>query len=493
MKAPMLNLTLVRRELGAECRRRRILPLALLITIGLASSAAFAVSVSHSGLGQVLLYPYYTARASGPNGSYDTLFTVTNTTTDTKVVRLRFRESRNGREVAALNVYLRAYDSWTGAVTAIGGGAGLTTKDLSCVDPVGSGNPLPLAFSNSQYSGANADGEESSLTRTLEGYFEVFDLGVVKDATVLNNIGPNAPFCAAVLSVPLDNAAAMGPPSGGLTGSANIVSVADGTMYSYDATALANFSAVPLWSRPGGASPTLADVNPKVSLTFSDTDSQQATWDVAKGASPADPVSAVLMADQLMNWFVLDSATNSLTDWVVTMPTKPFYVSVGEPTSGSARPPFETNFAKGGAPDYFGQVECPTTPTAPFIADREGRNVGDGTFLCISPPPYIPPLTLPWTANVVTFNNGNLLNAFSFANVQGSFANGWARLSPYPYSTGSIHRLTSTDSPPHTYYGLPMIGFMANDYVNRTLSVGGQPVLSNYSATSPHKPIMRAQ
>jgi len=34
---------------------------------------------------------------------------------------------------------------------------------------------------------------------------------------------------------------------------------------------------------------------------------------------------------------------------------------------------------------------------------------------------------------------------------------------------------------------------MANDYVNRTLLVNGQPVLSNYSATSAHKSIMRTQ
>jgi hypothetical protein len=38
-----------------------------------------------------------------------------------------------------------------------------------------------------------------------------------------------------------------------------------------------------------------------------------------------------------------------------------------------------------------------------------------------------------------------------------------------------------------------MIGFMANDFVNNTLSVGGQNVLSNYSATSPHKGIVRVQ
>ena len=35
------------------------------------------------------------------------------------------------------------------------------------------------------------------------------------------------------------------------------------------------------------------------------------------------------MHDSLMNEFVLDSATKSGTDWVVTMPTKRYYVSNG--------------------------------------------------------------------------------------------------------------------------------------------------------------------
>jgi hypothetical protein len=47
----------------------------------------------------VLLYPYYTVRPT-TNGVYATLFIVTNTAADTKVLRVRFRESRNGREVS---------------------------------------------------------------------------------------------------------------------------------------------------------------------------------------------------------------------------------------------------------------------------------------------------------------------------------------------------------------------------------------------------------
>jgi hypothetical protein len=469
-----------------------MLPLVLLIALELPSPFALAVSVSHSGLGQVLLFPYYTARLTNSGGSYATLITVTNTTADTKVARVRFRESRNGREVAGLNVYLGAYDSWTAAITAAeSGGAVLMTNDQSCTDPALTFNAAKFAFTNINYSGANADGEDTSLTRTLEGYLEVFDLGVVKDASVITSVQSPPLGCIGALAATLDNTTNMGPPSGGLAGNANILSVLDGTLYPYDATALSAFSSVPLYSRPTASEPTLADVNPKISRVFADDVVSEGAWDVSKGASPTDPVTAILMADQLLNTFVLDVITNSFTDWVVTMPTKPSYVVVGQSTSGSARPPFESNFAAGGAPDYFGEFTCPTNANTPFIADREGRVYSSNTCIGVPPPPM--PISLPWTANVMTFNHGNLLGAAVPADFPSVFQDGWAKISPYQYSTGLVHRLTSTDSPPKTYYGLPMIGFMANDYVNRTLLVGGQPVLSNYSATSAHKAILRIQ
>jgi len=73
------------------------------------------------------------------------------------------------------------------------------------------------------------------------------------------------------------------------------------------------------------------------------------------------------------------------------------------------------------------------------------------------------------------------------------FANGWLKLPPFQPPTVHIHQIVSTDDPAVTFYGLPMIGFMANDYVNRTLQVGAQTVLSNYGATAPHKVVSRMQ
>ena len=146
----------------------------LVATVG----PAWGVSVNSQGLGQVLLYPYYTVRTTSGGGVYSTLFTVTNTTADIKVVRFRARESLNGREVASVNVYLGSYDSWTGAIAASAqGGAVLTTNDASCVAPPLPGTPATLTFGNPNYAGANADGEAQSLDRPPKATSRYSNLG----------------------------------------------------------------------------------------------------------------------------------------------------------------------------------------------------------------------------------------------------------------------------------------------------------------------------
>jgi len=69
--------------------------LLLLITI----NCTFAVHLSDNGMGQVLIFPYYTV-----NDGNNTLITITNTTSAAKAIRVRFREKANAKEVFAFNV-----------------------------------------------------------------------------------------------------------------------------------------------------------------------------------------------------------------------------------------------------------------------------------------------------------------------------------------------------------------------------------------------------
>ena len=123
-----------------------------------------AVHINPDGLGQFLIYPYYTVR----DGNV-TAMSIINTTSLTKAVKVRFLEGKNSREVLDFNLFLSPTDVWTGLILPTQDGAKLESGDNSCVTPSDLfGNAagvvrndvrdLPInAFKNTQYTGMNAD------------------------------------------------------------------------------------------------------------------------------------------------------------------------------------------------------------------------------------------------------------------------------------------------------------------------------------------------
>jgi len=77
---------------------------------GIAATAQ-AVNLNPDGLGQVLVYPYYTA-----NDGNTTILSVVNTTDNAKAVKVRFLEGFNSREVLDFNLYLSHHDVWVAAI-----------------------------------------------------------------------------------------------------------------------------------------------------------------------------------------------------------------------------------------------------------------------------------------------------------------------------------------------------------------------------------------
>ena len=105
------------------------------VLAGLAGAAgivgsAQAVNINPDGLGQVLVYPYYTV-----NGGNNTLLSVVNTSEDAKAVKVRFMEGQNTREVLDFNLYMSAYDVWAASISDVAGTPTLTVNDTSCTVP----------------------------------------------------------------------------------------------------------------------------------------------------------------------------------------------------------------------------------------------------------------------------------------------------------------------------------------------------------------------
>ena len=71
--------------------------------LGMAGTAN-AVHVNPDGLGQVLIYPYYTTQTSGVAQPFNSLLSVVNSTASVKAVKVRFLEGKNSREVLDFNL-----------------------------------------------------------------------------------------------------------------------------------------------------------------------------------------------------------------------------------------------------------------------------------------------------------------------------------------------------------------------------------------------------
>ena len=454
-----------------------------------ATGAAQAVNLNPDGLGQVLIYPYYTTRSDSAGNAFNSLLSVVNSTASVKAVKVRFLEGKNSREVLDFNVFLSGFDVWTAALTPVaGGGTQINTADKSCVLPFGQ---FPQTFRTGLL---GADGAGNDLDRTTEGYVEINEMTTYSDASTtagkVTHDGGVPPGCATLTAAEAlaDSNSGAGI-LGGLFGGMTLINVQSGSDYTQDAVALDNFATFEnLYTGSADTLPDLASGSPPVSVTIADF-GLVFTSDWSTSPNLADPVSAILMHDSIMNEFVLDAATDSGTDWVVTMPTKRFYVANG---TGSASRLFQRNFNKTAG-------SCDDVSLDIF--DREETTTS--TPLDFSPQPEAGVNQLCWEANVVTFNNSNVLGSANVANITTSFENGWLDIGFFPETvTGSVHTLDNdtttfvdpTVSPPFvsgtgpaTYFGLPIVGFAVQSFANGAITVGDQAVLSNYGGNFVHK------
>lgn len=431
--------------------------------------AAHAVHVNPDGLGQVLLYPYYTVQ-----GGYDTYVHVVNTTTEAKAVKVRFLEGKNSREVLDFNLYLSPNDEWTGMIARSANGAVLTTKDTSCTAPA-----IPAAgveFRNFEFTGDSVN----TTARTREGYLEIIEMGDVKNAalvTAITHVDGVPADCAAVRTAARTGGAlnsgapAVEKPSGGLYGFNTLINVNEGSAHTLDAVALDDFvdsvAGISLHTEPGSLTPSLAQVGTDADILDGSTIIGYA------GAQPIDNVSALIMRSSVINDYVLAPEIAGKTDWVMTFPTKRFYVNS----------PDLAPFAEA----WNSATSTSCDPIEVQYFDREERAQG-ATPDDFSPKPVAGVLSLCNEVNTLTFlrsgsDEGSVFSA-EFTNqtvtLDSGFDNGWARIG------FTADAATMTDGTT-TINGLPVIGFSAMNFTNGTLQVEGVNTLSNYGGSSVHK------
>ncbi|MEZ5472915.1 MAG: hypothetical protein R3E90_14180 [Marinicella sp.] len=444
-----------------------------------------AVHKSNNRTGQVLIYPYYTV-----NNGLDTIYSVVNTTEHTKAIKVNFYEASNGANALTFNVYLSAYDVWTGVLVPVSseheghfGEASIThlTTDTSCA-------PFLRRRLGQEFLPENINGDHNAdMSRLREGHFVILEMGKVSYGShtyaFTDHTVTGIPADCNELEAAWDNnqfayANEISEPTGGLLGSASIIDVSDGVSFSYDAIALENF-----W---GEEIVHTAPENPEPDLSFSMLESKVlmpngdvvvSNWDSGYKA-----VSAVLMQSKIINENVLDIPINGQTEWVVTMPTKYFHTNFG--SSQAVRFPFSSEWNGMNSCDEF----------IPTIWDREEQLEVTG-IVCTAPlcPPEPPNPNFCKTSNVLEFylpttdllSRSKVLGTservtIASPRVAHATESGWGRL----ILEKDDISLTSSDG--HVYKGLPVVGFAVQKYFNANAQPG---LLAKYGSLFVHKGI----
>lgn len=526
---------------------KRTLVTAVAIAILATTTAASALTLNPRGTGQVLVYPYYTA-----DGGNSTLLAIVNTTANGKAVKVRFHEGYDGRDVLDFNAYLPPHGEWVGAVATTQSGAdapaSIVTGDNGCTvpafAPTSGASTRFLDFSDASYAGTNAasgpsgnsDGGPTGMERTREGHFDVIEMGEVTDGslTAITPVDGVPADCAQIVAAwspggywLADAMQDMAPPSGGLYGTEFIVDVAQGTMYGINAEAIDGFSAVAQNSAPDSPAPDLNTASKSADGLVSAFVPVDGTMLKLDYQNPVDAVSALFMTAALDNDFYKDPAIGGASDWIVTAPTKRFYVDPAF-VGTTAAAPFDRGFLAhystgsmtiGSATEQWSSAfpyACDEVDARAYgrdgveyrIAEANSGGAANGGSVSSSPS-----LTPCLETSVLTFAtrqasgaagttfaeplsvlDSSLLDATdpgahvaqTFGAVDELPADGYLHLDLTHDADGNL--LTTRRLGPaangDVLSGLPVIGFLAVKYVNANVTPG---VLANYSGVARHR------
>lgn len=359
-----------------------------------APTRAANMAITPTGVGHVLLVPYFTTQ-----GTNKTLLNIVNTdNVNGKAVKLRYRGAANSDDVFDITIYLSPNDMWTANVSVDDAGfSHLVTNDNSCTLP---SKADIKALNNGRFKTNRVQNNDAAQTR--EGYIEILNTADIPPtspntaavpvmganplyAAILHNSSGMPPCTAAVMNAQANEIVDTngGPkpanaydvrgysyPTGGLTANWTVVNVAGFASHSGEAVAIravtaagGNGAANVAWfpqttDTPiaGAISAGAFDVTRYTAdplLTSPTFITELANYDfpdlstpyvTIAGGLPAAAATAALQANALSAAIATPAVINEYltadgfhTDWVFSMPTRRYHVALNYAASGANR------------------------------------------------------------------------------------------------------------------------------------------------------------
>jgi hypothetical protein len=287
----------------------------------------------------------------------------------------------------------------------------------------------------------------------------------------------------------------MQAPRGGLTGTMTLINVAKGVDFAVNATALAQLASKPYFRAASDPYPDFnaGEIDPW-SVNVQGGTLYRSSW-----TRPVDAVTVALMTAGFTGEYILDTATRSASEVVVTMPTRHFYAVPG---SGGASPPF-TALTPWSA-------SCQSTEVLSAVHyDREGLEPSTPDFSVKPAPGFTFPVcsdVFVWSlrrdgqaaGDVSSIVFGSSLRDFRSerelqpGRMNGSFALRAAGATAATFGirssvASSSMQLAEGTTATHAfdYLGLPMIGFWVRTFENGTFTCDAGTCQGNYGAAFP--------
>ncbi len=425
------------------------------------------VSLNEKGIGQVLIYPYYTV-----NNNMNTLISLTNTSDKVKAVKIKFLEGKNNRDTLIFSIYIPPFDEWTGALvtqtSTIPNHVGepsvkLITNDTTCTVPTGINGQEFLPYA---YEGDFDDGFGTDLSRGTEGQIQVFEMGnvvgeyanwAIHSTQDCNKIQNNWAAEGAWIVDPTENIDAPNG-SGGLFGSVHLIDVNGGIDVSYNADAIQGYSTEIQHELPGTSLPNLNSGNSKMSMILSPSLPLLVPWEF-----PFQAVSSLFIMKNIYAEYIVDNGIGANTEMVVSFPTKEFFTDSSKSPSQVPVAPFTSE-----------NGECEAAELLAY--NRETSNSTNSIEFCLAVN------TVEFISAASTNEPSTILGSKNTMKINTSFDKGWASFifDQEVSTTDTSQTFGST----YTFKGLPIAGFTIQRFVNASLNGG---ILANYAGLVKHK------